>query len=226
MSILPRVKGGFVCIPWWEVPLIWSWRTLTWALMIFGALDIAVISMYGLASLSIETLLAVIAVSIMVSTCYYVFVYLDRYNRQVKQAEEIMLTAAQEKRELTALEKIECDKVQNFDKVFLVTILTGIIISVVIATLADLAIGGHYLVPSDEIVLYGVGAIVASASASFFIDNFVVGAVCSGTWRDKVSKLYADATKSLQKSADSGSKDASKEQISAILEALAAQFKN
>lgn len=219
MSILPKIREGCVCIPLWEVPIIWSWRTLTWAVVILGALDIAVIRMFGLATLTIETLIVVVAVSIIISGAYFSFVSLDRYNGQRKQAEKMILTAAEQGRELTAVEKIECEKVEKFDRIFLIGIFAGVIVSTVIAILTDLAVGGYAGATSDDIVLYGLGALVASACASVFIDQYCIGSVISGNFRKKISGLYEEATKSLKSVAGDGVSDANS-QVAAILEQL------
>lgn len=225
MSILPKIREGCVCIPWWEIPIIWSWRSLTWAVVILGALDIAVIRMFGLASLSIETLILVVAVAVAVSAVYFTFLSLDRYNGQKKQAVEMQLTAAEEGRELTAIEKIECDKVEKFDRLFLIGIFAGVILSAVVAILADLAVGGYAGATSEDTVLYGIGSLVASICASVLVDQCCIGPVIAGSFRKKVSKLYEEATKSLKAVAGNGTSD-SKAQVAALLEQIIASIKN
>lgn len=216
MSILPRIREGCVCIPWWEVPIIWSWRAVTYAIMICGV-DIAVISMIGMASLSFETLLSVAAVAIFVSACYFVFVGLDRFNGQKKQASEMKLKAAEEKRDLSAIEKIECEKVEKFDITFVFSALFGIGLSALIAVLADLIIGGYFNVPADATAMFCLGALVAAFCSAIIIDQKIVGPVASAKFRDSVSKLYDEAEEDFRKSASGSDEGVTSQVIAAIL---------
>lgn len=219
MSILPRYEDGRICIPWWEVPLIWSWSAVASVLVTVGGAGTVVRSMIGL-DISDASIIALFAAAFVASAFVLFVAYYDGFKKQIQDA--ALIKAKQARGEtITIQDEVDLAKVSKFDLRYIIAMTVGIIMSGAVSVVITYALCMVLHVP-DEWVYYAAVAFVISIMVSAILDEKFLHKAANGSFRADVTtplvqKIEADAVEAAKRG--DGSADTAS-MIDAFIEAL------
>lgn len=196
MSILPRIHEGHLCVPLWEVPLIWSWSAVMSALVTVGGVGTVVSHMIGFESISDASVIALFAGAFIAAFFTLFMAYYSGYKKQIKDAAALKAKKARGA-ELTVDEEVDIAKAEKFDLRYSIALFLGIIMAGGITIVITSAICTCFAVP-DTWVYYGAIAFVVSVVVSAILDEKVLHKAADGTFRSDVitpmvEKIEAEA---------------------------------
>lgn len=179
-----------MCFPAWECPVFWSCRAVL-CLTILVDTGAVVTEMNAIADLDMIALVALVICSVAGAALYAVYSALGQFAEKKGEAEKIRIAAAEEKRELTEIEKIRIEKWSRFDIIFAVAMAASVIIGAgaSIATSAVLGISKLGLA-GDDVVMWGVLGFFASMVLTFLLDRIIVQTIVGGMWTVRSNALF------------------------------------
>lgn len=194
MPILPKLRDNLVLIPVWEVPIIWSWRTLT-LLVACGGIGM-VTSMIGFENLTDASVIAIFAGAFIASLFVVYFAYYDGFKKQ--QQDSALLKVRKARGEtLTVEEEVQINKAEKFDIRYILGMFVSIVMSGAIAVVITALAGQVCAIPDVwtyfAVASFGVGFLTAAV-----IDQYCVHKAVDGRFRADVitplaEKLEAEA---------------------------------
>lgn len=194
MPILPKLRDNLVLIPVWEVPLIWSWRTLT-LLVACGGIGM-VTSMIGFENLSDASVIAIFAGAFIASLFVVYFAYYDGFKKQ--QQDSALLKVRKARGEtLTVEEEVQISKAEKFDVRYIFGMFVSIIMSGAIAVVVTALAGQVCAIPDAwtyfAVASFGVGFLTAAVLDQYCVHKAVDGRFRADVITPLAEKLEAEA---------------------------------
>lgn len=182
MAMLPRMKDGHLCVPWWYV--------LGYPFYIAG-----IIAVGGIEMDPELTTIALLVCSVLGAAAYIVLGAIAKYEKQRTDAAQLKSKIAANGRDpdnleqLTPAERWEIKKAQKFDKIFLIADAVAIIMASAFSYAVIHYFGADYLTPGawEE---YAVAGIAGGIIAALFIDKTVMQWIAAGLWEVKTAKAF------------------------------------
>ena len=188
MPILPKLRDNLVLIPVWEVPIIWSWRTLT-LLIACGGIGM-VTSMIGFENLSDASVIAIFAGAFIASLFVVYFAYYDGFKKQ--QQDSALLKVRKARGEtLTVEEEVQISKAEKFDVRYILGMFISIVMSGAIAVVVTALAGQVCAIPDAwtyfAVASFGIGFLTAAV-----LDQYCVHKAVDGRFRADVITPLAE----------------------------------
>lgn len=207
MPILPKVEDdGRISIPWWEIPLIWSWRCLTLSLALIGGGGMVVINMIGFENLSDASTIAIFAGAFITTLLILFFASYDAFRKQQLDAATLKAKKACGE-SLSVAEQIEIEKAVKFDVRYSIGLMISIIAATALGIIAAMSVGLVLDVP-DSWPVYAVISVGCGGVFAIFVDKYIVHSAIDGKFRTDVltpvaEKIEADSAKNGEGEVDS-----------------------
>lgn len=194
MPILPKLRDNLVLIPVWEVPIIWSWRTLT-LLVACGGVGM-VTSMIGFENLSDASVIAIFAGAFIASLFVVYFAYYDGFKKQ--QQDSALLKVRKARGEtLTVEEEVQISKAEKFDVRYIFGMFISIVMSGAIAVVVTALAGQVCAIPDAwtyfAVASFGVGFLTAAVLDQYCVHKAVDGRFRADVITPLAEKLEAEA---------------------------------
>lgn len=194
MPILPKLRDNLVLIPVWEVPLIWSWRTLT-LLIACGGVGM-VTSMIGFENLSDASVIAIFAGAFIASLFVVYFAYYDGFKKQ-QQDSAILKVRKARGETLTVEEEVQISKAEKFDVRYIFGMFISIVMSGAIAVVVTALAGQVCAIPDAwtyfAVASFGVGFLTAAVLDQYCVHKAVDGRFRADVITPLAEKLEAEA---------------------------------
>ena len=194
MPILPKLRDNLVLIPVWEVPIIWSWRTLT-LLIACGGIGM-VTSMIGFENLSDASVIAIFAGAFIASLFVVYFAYYDGFKKQ--QQDSALLKVRKARGEtLTVEEEVQISKAEKFDVRYILGMFISIVMSGAIAVVVTALAGQVCAIPDAwtyfAVASFGIGFLTAAVLDQYCVHKAVDGRFRADVITPLAEKLEAEA---------------------------------
>ena len=194
MSILPKLRDNLVLIPVWEVPIIWSWRTVT-MLIACGGVGM-VTNMIGFENLSDASVIVIFVGAFLASLFVTYFTYYDGFKEQ-KLKTAYLSTKKARGETLDVKEEVQLSKVEKFDIRYIIGMFITILMSGSIAVVITALIGQVASFP-DVWMFYAGASFLVGFLIAAVIDYFCVHKAVDGRFRADVltpivQKMEAEA---------------------------------
>jgi hypothetical protein len=194
MSILPKLRDNLVQIPVWEVPIIWSWRTVT-MLIACGGVGM-VTHMIGFENLSDASVIAIFAGAFIASLFVVYFAYYDGFKKQ--QQDSALLKVRKARGEtLTVEEEVQISKAEKFDVRYIFGMFISIVMSGAIAVVVTALAGQVCAIPDAwtyfAVASFGVGFLTAAVLDQYCVHKAVDGRFRADVITPLAEKLEAEA---------------------------------
>ena len=194
MPILPKLRDNLVLIPVWEVPIIWSWRTLT-LLIACGGIGM-VTSMIGFENLSDASVIAIFAGAFIASLFVVYFAYYDGFKKQ--QQDSALLKVRKARGEtLTVEEEVQISKAEKFDVRYIFGMFISIVMSGAIAVVVTALAGQVCAIPDAwtyfAVASFGIGFLTAAVLDQYCVHKAVDGRFRADVITPLAEKLEAEA---------------------------------
>lgn len=181
--MLPRMRDGQLCVPWWYV--------LGYPLYIAGMLAVGGIGMDP-AQL---TTIAALAASFIGAAAYIILGAVAKYEKQRTDAAQLKSKIATNGRDpdnleqLTPAERWEIKKAQKFDKIFIIADAVALVLATAFSYAVIHYFGASHLTPEawEEYAVAGLAVGIASA---LFLDKTVMQWIANGLWEAKTAEAF------------------------------------
>lgn len=187
MSILPKWHNGRVCIPWWYglgYPLLWCAVGISFGMRYDSMIELTSISA-----------IAMIVCAVFGALFYVVLNAISKFEKQKTDADALRAKIVQSGRDpadlstLTVAEKWDLQKVQKFDRLFLIVDIFAVIVSAGLSVAGVVFFGEKILDPAvwQE---YAVATFFIAIFVAWFLDMTLLKALGTAEWEKRKQDAF------------------------------------
>jgi len=186
MSILPKWHNGRVCIPWWYglgYPLLWCAVGISFGMRYDSMIELTSISA-----------IAMIVCAVFGALFYVVLNAISKFEKQKTDADELRAKIVQSGRDpadlstLTVAEKWDLQKVQKFDRLFLIVDIFAVLVSAGLSVAGVLLFGEKILDPVWQ--EYAVATFFIAIAVAWFLDMTILKALGTAEWEKRKQDAF------------------------------------
>lgn len=201
MSILPKWHNGRVCIPWWYglgYPLLWCAVGVSFGMRYDSMIELTSISA-----------IAMIVCAVFGALFYVVLNAISNFEKQKTDADELRAKIVQSGRDpadlstLTVAEKWDLQKVQKFDRLFLIVDTFAVIVSAGLSVAGVVFFGEKILDPGvwQE---YAVATFFIAIAVAWFLDMTILKALGTAEWEKRKQDAFQVVTAAVEEAVATG----------------------
>ena len=201
MSILPKWHNGRVCIPWWYglgYPLLWCAVGISFGMRYDSMIELTSISA-----------IAMIVCAVFGALFYVVLNAISKFEKQRTDADELRAKIVQSGRDpadlstLTVAEKWDLQKVQKFDRLFLIVDIFAVIVSAGLSVAGVVFFGEKILDPGvwQE---YAVATFFIAILVAWFLDMTILKALGTAEWEKRKQDAFQAVTAAVEEAVATG----------------------
>lgn len=187
MSILPKWHEGRVCIPWWYglgYPILWCFIGISFGMRVDSMIELTSISA-----------IAMIVCAVFGALFYVVLNAISKFEEQKTDADELRAKIVQSGRDptdlsvLTVAEKWDLQKVQKFDRLFIIVDVFAILVSAGLSVAGVVFFGERILDPAvwQE---YAVATFFIAILVAWFLDMTILKAIGTAEWEKRKQDAF------------------------------------
>ena len=200
MSILPKWHNGRVCIPWWYglgYPLLWCAVGISFGMRYDSMIELTSISA-----------IAMIVCAVFGALFYVVLNAISTFEKQRTDADELRAKIVQSGRDpadlstLTVAEKWDLQKVQKFDRLFLIVDIFAVIVSAGLSVAGVLLFGEKILDPVWQ--EYAVATFFIAILVAWFLDMTILKALGTAEWEKRKQDAFQAVTAAVEEAVATG----------------------
>lgn len=200
MSILPKWHNGRVCIPWWYglgYPLLWCAVGISFGMRYDSMIELTSISA-----------IAMIVCAVFGALFYVVLNAISNFEKQRTDADELRAKIVQSGRDpadlstLTVAEKWDLQKVQKFDRLFLIVDIFAVIVSAGLSVAGVLLFGEKILDPVWQ--EYAVATFFIAIAVAWFLDMTILKALGTAEWEKRKQDAFQVVTAAVEEAVATG----------------------
>lgn len=200
MSILPKWHNGRVCIPWWYglgYPLLWCAVGISFGMRYDSMIELTSISA-----------IAMIVCAVFGALFYVVLNAISNFEKQRTDADELRAKIVQSGRDpadlstLTVAEKWDLQKVQKFDRLFLIVDIFAVIVSAGLSVAGVLLFGEKILDPNWQ--EYAVATFFIAIAVAWFLDMTILKALGTAEWEKRKQDAFQVVTAAVEEAVATG----------------------
>lgn len=201
MSILPKWHNGRVCIPWWYglgYPLLWCAVGISFGMRYDSMIELTSISA-----------IAMIVCAVFGALFYVVLNAISKFEKQKTDADALRAKIVQSGRDpadlstLTVAEKWDLQKVQHFDRLFLIVDTFAVIVSAGLSVAGVIFFGEKILDPAvwQE---YAVATFFIAIFVAWFLDMTLLKALGTAEWEKRKQDAFQAVTAAVEEAVATG----------------------
>ena len=200
MSILPKWHNGRVCIPWWYglgYPLLWCAVGISFGMRYDSMIELTSISA-----------IAMIVCAVFGALFYVVLNAISKFEEQRTDADELRAKIVQSGRDpadlstLTVAEKWDLQKVQKFDRLFLIVDTFAVLVSAGLSVAGVLLFGEKILDPVWQ--EYAVATFFIAILVAWFLDMTILKALGTAEWEKRKQDAFQAVTAAVEEAVATG----------------------
>ena len=201
MSILPKWHNGRVCIPWWYglgYPLLWCAVGISFGMRYDSMIELTSISA-----------IAMIVCAVFGALFYVVLNAISNFEKQKTDADALRAKIVQSGRDpsdlstLTVAEKWDLQKVQKFDRLFLIVDIFAVLVSAGLSVAGVVLFGEKILNPGvwQE---YAVATFFIAIIVAWFLDMTILKALGTAEWEKRKQDAFQAVTAAVEEAVATG----------------------
>lgn len=201
MSILPKWHNGRVCIPWWYglgYPLLWCAVGISFGMRYDSMIELTSISA-----------IAMIVCAVFGALFYVVLNAISNFEKQKTDADALRAKIVQSGRDpsdlstLTVAEKWDLQKVQKFDRLFLIVDIFAVLVSAGLSVAGVVLFGEKILNPGvwQE---YAVATFFIAIIVAWFLDMTILKALGTAEWEKRKQDAFQVVTAAVEEAVATG----------------------
>ena len=201
MSILPKWHNGRVCIPWWYglgYPLLWCAVGISFGMRYDSMIELTSISA-----------IAMIVCAVFGALFYVVLNAISNFEKQKTDADALRAKIVQSGRDpadlstLTVAEKWDLQKVQRFDRLFLIVDIFAVLVSAGLSVAGVIFFGEKILNPGvwQE---YAVATFFIAIAVAWFLDMTILKALGTAEWEKRKQDAFQVVTAAVEEAVATG----------------------
>ena len=201
MSILPKWHNGRVCIPWWYglgYPLLWCAVGISFGMRYDSMIELTSISA-----------IAMIVCAVFGALFYVVLNAISNFEKQKTDADALRAKIVQSGRDpadlstLTVAEKWDLQKVQRFDRLFLIVDIFAVLVSAGLSVAGVVFFGEKILDPGvwQE---YAVATFFIAIIVAWFLDMTILKALGTAEWEKRKQDAFQVVTAAVEEAVATG----------------------
>ena len=201
MSILPKWHNGRVCIPWWYglgYPLLWCAVGISFGMRYDSMIELTSISA-----------IAMIVCAVFGALFYVVLNAISNFEKQKTDADALRAKIVQSGRDpadlstLTVAEKWDLQKVQRFDRLFLIVDIFAVIVSAGLSVAGVIFFGEKILNP-EVWQEYAVATFFIAIIVAWFLDMTILKALGTAEWEKRKQDAFQVVTAAVEEAVATG----------------------
>lgn len=201
MSILPKWHNGRVCIPWWYglgYPLLWCAVGISFGMRYDSMIELTSISA-----------IAMIVCAVFGALFYVVLNAISKFEKQKADADELRAKIVQSGRDpadlntLTVAEKWDLQKVQKFDRLFLIVDIFAVIVSAGLSV-AGVVFFGEKILNPEVWQEYAVATFFIAIAVAWFLDMTLLKALGTAEWEKRKQDAFQVVTAAVEEAVATG----------------------
>ena len=187
MSILPKWHNGRVCIPWWYglgYPLLWCAVGISFGMRYDSMIELTSISA-----------IAMIVCAVFGALFYVVLNAISNFEKQKTDADALRAKIVQSGRDpadlstLTVAEKWDLQKVQRFDRLFLIVDIFAVLVSAGLSV-AGVVLFGEKILDPGVWQEYAVATFFIAIIVAWFLDMTILKALGTAEWEKRKQDAF------------------------------------
>ena len=201
MSILPKWHNGRVCIPWWYglgYPLLWCAVGISFGMRYDSMIELTSISA-----------IAMIVCAVFGALFYVVLNAISNFEKQKTDADELRAKIVQSGRDpadlstLTVAEKWDLQKVQRFDRLFLIVDTFAVLVSAGLSV-AGVVFFGEKILNPEVWQEYAVATFFIAIAVAWFLDMTILKALGTAEWEKRKQDAFQVVTAAVEEAVATG----------------------
>lgn len=201
MSILPKWHNGRVCIPWWYglgYPLLWCAVGISFGMRYDSMIELTSISA-----------IAMIVCAVFGALFYVVLNAISNFEKQKTDADALRAKIVQSGRDpadlstLTVAEKWDLQKVQRFDRLFLIVDTFAVLVSAGLSV-AGVVFFGEKILNPEVWQEYAVATFFIAIAVAWFLDMTILKALGTAEWEKRKQDAFQVVTAAVEEAVATG----------------------
>ena len=201
MSILPKWHNGRVCIPWWYglgYPLLWCAVGISFGMRYDSMIELTSISA-----------IAMIVCAVFGALFYVVLNAISNFEKQKTDADALRAKIVQSGRDpadlstLTVAEKWDLQKVQRFDRLFLIVDIFAVLVSAGLSV-AGVVFFGEKILNPEVWQEYAVATFFIAIIVAWFLDMTILKALGTAEWEKRKQDAFQVVTAAVEEAVATG----------------------
>ena len=201
MSILPKWHNGRVCIPWWYglgYPLLWCAVGISFGMRYDSMIELTSISA-----------IAMIVCAVFGALFYVVLNAISNFEKQKTDADALRAKIVQSGRDpsdlstLTVAEKWDLQKVQKFDRLFLIVDIFAVLVSAGLSV-AGVVLFGEKILDPGVWQEYAVATFFIAIIVAWFLDMTILKALGTAEWEKRKQDAFQVVTAAVEEAVATG----------------------
>ena len=201
MSILPKWHNGRVCIPWWYglgYPLLWCAVGISFGMRYDSMIELTSISA-----------IAMIVCAVFGALFYVVLNAISKFEKQKTDADALRAKIVQSGRDpadlstLTVAEKWDLQKVQKFDRLFLIVDIFAVLVSAGLSV-AGVVFFGEKILNPEVWQEYAVATFFIAIAVAWFLDMTILKALGTAEWEKRKQDAFQVVTAAVEEAVATG----------------------
>lgn len=201
MSILPKWHNGRVCIPWWYglgYPLLWCAVGISFGMRYDSMIELTSISA-----------IAMIVCAVFGALFYVVLNAISKFEKQKTDADALRAKIVQSGRDpadlstLTVAEKWDLQKVQRFDRLFLIVDIFAVLVSAGLSV-AGVVLFGEKILDPGVWQEYAVATFFIAIIVAWFLDMTILKALGTAEWEKRKQDAFQAVAAAVEEAVATG----------------------